>query len=230
MQNYGELRQIDSGIWVRDGEWYGTTCRRRMTVMALTSGELVVHNAFILREDDLSRLKSLGRVAGIVMPNALHGDDVGWMAEKFPDALIFTPRASLEKTQRNHRVTGSLENDWPGAWSKSIECLPVSGLRIIHESAFFHKASRSIILTDLVFNIQPSDFKNSLERKLMALNRVGTGFGPSWLCDNLFTKDLEARRQSIITILSRDFNRVIMNHGVILDVDGKAMMRKAFGC
>jgi len=228
MQNYGELKQLGSGIWVRDGEWYASSFRRRMTVMALPNYDLIVHNAFILKNEDISRLCSLGTVVGIVMPNALHGDEIGWMVAKFPQARVLVPSAALKKAKVKHRVTGCLERDWPEEWSSSIVCLPVEGLRMIHESAFYHKASRSLVLTDLVFNMKAEDFKTPIERKIMSWNRVGTGFGPSRLCDSLFTKDMGARRRSIATMLSWDFDRVIMSHGQVLESGGKATMEKAF--
>jgi Domain of unknown function (DUF4336) len=228
MQGYSPLKNLGAGLWVRDGEWYGTAFRRRMTVMALKNGDLVIHNPFQLNEEDLSDLKSLGKIVGIVMPNTFHGDDVGWIAERVPDAKVFVPAPILHKIKMKHRVDGTLEADWPHEWSSDIKCLPIEGLRFLHESVFFHCNSKTLVLTDLAFNMAAGDFKNSIERKLMAWNRVGLGFGPSWLCNRLFTRDLGSRWRSIETLLNWDFDRVIVNHGKIVEHDGKTLMNSAF--
>jgi hypothetical protein len=228
MQPYGPLEQLSPELWIRDGEWYETTFRRRMTVMALSQGELIIHNPFILKDEDLKSLTSLGKIVAIVAPNIFHGDEAGWMAEKLPEAKVFVPAAAFEKLKKKIRVDGTLEKNWPNQWSSDLTCLPMEGMRILHESVFFHRPSRTLVLTDLVFNLRPEDFKNNIERKLMNWNRVGTKFGPSWLCDHLFTKDKHARQRSVQKILSWDFDRIVMNHGHIVQTGGKIIFKNAF--
>ncbi|MBI3543705.1 MAG: hypothetical protein HY075_10575 [Deltaproteobacteria bacterium] len=192
--------------------------------MALSTGELLIHNPFILEEKDLAELKALGKVVGILVPNAFHGDETAWLSEKFPEAKVFVPRAIEAKARKKYRVNGSFENDWPADWRKDVECLPLEGMRLLHESVFFHKASRTLVVTDFVFNMKPEDFSKNFERTLMAWNRVGTGFGTSWLCDKVFTRDDAARKRSVEKILAWDFDRVVMNHGHVVENGGKAMM------
>ncbi len=196
--------------------------------MALPDARLIIHNPFILADEDLSNLKLLGTVAAIVMPNCLHGDETGWMAEKLPDARVFVPAALKNKLQKKHRVDATLENDWPSDWESSIACLPVEGLRFLVESVFFHRTSRTLVLTDLVFNMKLTDFKSRFEGKLMSWNRVGVEFGPSLACNIVFTRDKVARRRSVEKMLEWDFERVIMNHGHVVETDGKALLRSAF--
>jgi hypothetical protein len=228
MQPYGKLESIAPGLWTSDGEWYSSPFRRRMTIMALSSGEILVHNPFILSIADLTQLKSLGPVVGIIMPNAFHGDETPWMADQFPDARVFVPLAASQKMRKKSRVDGSLELDWPTDWKKDVDCISVNGLRFAHESVFLHVETRSLVVTDLVFNLSADAFRNSFEKKIMALNRVGNGFGPSRLFDILFTRDKNVRNASIREILNRDFDRVIMNHGDRVDTGGKEKMREAF--
>ncbi len=228
MQPYESLVSHGSGLWTRNGDWYGTSFRRRMTVMALTAGDLIIHNAFRLADSDLAELRALGNVVGIVVPNAFHGDEAGWLSEQFPQARVFAPQASRKKFKKIYRVDGSLELDWPQAWASEIACVAIDGMRILNEVVFLHRASRTLVLTDLVFNLRPQDFKNSIERTLMDWNRVGRGFGPSWLCDHLFTRDLAARGRSIDSFLKLDFDRIILNHGAIVETGGKEQLMKAF--
>ncbi len=233
MQEYGELVSAGSGIWIREGEWYESVFRRRMTVMALQNGDVLVHNPFVMKDADLKSLQTLGKRVGLVVPNALHGDEAGGMASRLKElgseVQVWVPAAMVKKVEKQCKVQGTLENDWPTAWAESVKCLPVQGLRIIHESVFFHQISRTLVVTDLVFNMEPRDFRSNLERTLMRWNRVGQGLGPSWLCDHLFTRDLKARQRSLEEILSWDFDRVVMNHGHVVHQGGKKLMKQAFG-
>jgi hypothetical protein len=229
MQNYQPLNKLAEGLWIQDGEWYGTAFRRRMTVLGLKDGGILIHNPFELKEDDAVRLEGLGRIAGIIMPNAFHGDDLAWMAKRFSKARVFIPGKLKLKLEKVHRVDGLLEKDWPNDWSHDVACISIEGMRILHESVFVHFASKTLVVTDLVFHMQATDFKTSIERKLMSWNRVGVGFGPSRLCDTVFTRDLKARRHSVERILQLDFDRVIMNHGHLVHQGGKEMVRSAFG-
>lgn len=225
-QPYGPLREIAPRLHVMDGEWHGTAFKRRMSVLQLAGGELVVHNAFKLEEKDYAELEKLGSVAAIVVPNALHDSDAPAMAARFPRAKVLVSSAAEKKLRKRGRVDGVLPSDWPHAFASEIECLELEGTRMLAESAFFHKASRTLVLTDAVFNMRNEP--KGLERVIFKLNRIYKSFGPSVIFRKVFTADESKLRGSIERILEWDFDRVIPNHGEILETGGKQAMRDAF--
>ncbi|MGZ3709588.1 MAG: hypothetical protein ACXWPM_13365, partial [Bdellovibrionota bacterium] len=59
LQPYQPIQKITDGLWCVDGEWYETAFARRMTILRLKSGELVIHGAIRLEEKDLAELDRL---------------------------------------------------------------------------------------------------------------------------------------------------------------------------
>ena len=218
-------------LWTLTADWQETAFRRRMTVMKSSSGGLVIHSAIDLPEDQWRELQSLGTVEAIVVPNFFHDSEAPVYARRFPNAWVFAPGSIIEKTKT--RCPGSrvlsLEEDWSSSpWAKEIECIPIEGLRIVAESAFLHLDSRTLILCDMAFNMNPARF-GSFERTLMKWNRIGLGFGPSRLATSFFIKNMELAGRAFTRISKLDFDRIIMNHGHIIEGDGKACVADSFG-
>jgi glyoxylase-like metal-dependent hydrolase (beta-lactamase superfamily II) len=97
---------------------------------------------------------------------------------------------------------------------------------MLNEVVFFHPSSRTLIATDLVFNVrgdQPWGIP-SVSRLL----GVGGRFGPSRLGRWLIL-DKEAARASLGMIMRWDFDRVILAHGDIIESGGYKKGRVAFG-
>jgi len=89
---------------------------------------------------------------------------------------------------------------------------------------FFHRASRTAIFTDLVFNV-PADFKDA--RIFYALVGGRGHFGPHRLI-RLMIRDHKAARESVAKILEWDFDRVIVTHGDVLESGGHAKFSQAY--
>jgi 8-oxo-dGTP pyrophosphatase MutT (NUDIX family) len=78
------------------------------------------------------------------------------------------------------------------------------------------------VLTDAVFNLR--DEVRGVTRTIFKLNRIYERFGPSRLFKYFFTRDWRQVRESVMRILEWDFDRVVMNHGQILESGGKEAM------
>ena len=94
---------------------------------------------------------------------------------------------------------------------------------MLNELAFLHASSRTLILTDLAFNVrQPTSF---VTRIFLRINGALDKFGPSRLARAFFMKDHAAVRSGIERILTWDFDRVIVSHGDVLESGGPQAMR-----
>lgn len=227
MEKYDPLRKLDAGIYCVDGEWQKSKFRRRMTVIALSSGDLVLHSPIAMGPADLAELGQLGRVRYIVAPNIFHDSEARFYAERFSESQVFFPEKQLKKTLKTFPHAQATETQWPAQADQELEAIPVRGAWMA-ETAFIHHASRTLILTDLVFNM--GDVFRGVERVLMNWNQVGGpfGFGPSRLCKNFFIRDKKAVGESLQRIFAKDFDRVIMSHGEIIGSGGKSKMIDAF--
>ncbi len=219
-----------SELWTLAADWQETAFRRRMTVMKLATGGLLVHSAVDLRAEQWAELQSFGPVEGILVPNFFHDSEAPVYAHRFPGAKLFAPESCQKKMMKAclDRPIFKLEEDWEGStWANEVVCIPIQGLRLVAEAVFLHRGSRTLVMCDMAFNMREEQFQG-LERRMMRWNRVGQGFGPSRLATSFFVKDSKKAALSFQKIANLDFDRVIVNHGDILETDGKAEYLRAF--
>ncbi len=220
------LRQLDDDLWVVDAPFsvLGLSIGTRMTVIRLADGSLFLHSPSQLSSVLCAELEALGPVRYVVAPNKVHHLFVSDYATAFPDAKRFAA-PGLEKKRSEldfHFVLGPTA---PEAWAGQIEQVLVQGAETISEVVFFHAASRTLLLTDLAFNVQHTD--SAWTKIWLKLNGSYQKFGPSRMIRALI-RDREAARRSVDEILRWDFDRVIVSHGIVLQQSGKRVVRAAF--
>ena len=148
----GTLKPVAEGVWVVDGP--AVMCRRmpistRATVVHLSDGGLWVHSPTGLCDELAAELQALGPIAHLIVPNWDHTvflDD--WRAA-YPDAQIWAvPGENARKAavQFDHALGGETP------WQDEIAHLIVGGSRKYREAVFFHRASSTLIVTDLIQN------------------------------------------------------------------------------
>lgn len=227
VEPHGELVQLAPGLHVVDGEW--GPLRRRMTVME-AGGALAVHSAMRLGAGEMARLDALGPVRWVLVPNRYHASDAAWYAERYPAARLLVParaRAALEK-ERVGPIAGTHEADWPPELAGSIERAALDGLRLLHEVVFLHRATRTLVLCDLAFNLRGEDLPWAF-RQAMRLNGAVDRFGPTRFFRAAVLRDRRALAASLRPVLAWDFDRVIVSHGRVLETGGQESMGAAFG-
>ncbi len=125
---------------------------------------------------------------------------------------------------RDLKLDAVLGDEPQSEWAGEIDQHLFKGAVGLNEVVFFHRASRSVVFTDLVFNV-PADFKDA--RIFYALVGGRGQFGPHRLI-RLSIRDHKAARESVAKILEWDFDRVIVTHGDVLESGGKARFADAF--
>ena len=117
--------------------------------------------------------------------------------------------------------------DWPKppGWPADVDYLPIRGAPLLNEIAFLHRPSRTLVLTDLVFNVQPGE-SNRARFFHWVVGATGR-FGPHRLIRTAF-RDKAAVRESIDRMLGWDFDRVVMSHGRVLETGGRAAIEAVF--
>jgi hypothetical protein len=219
--SYAKPRQLAPDLWEIRGEW-SNAFGRRMTVLRLSSGEVFVHNAIRLEPPELEWLRGLGPVRGIVAPNKFHCSDAPWMAQQFPRAEVFAPAPKLEEFRSAGLSPRDVATEFPRELAPELECVPMRGTRVA-ESAFVHHPSRTLVLCDLAMNME--DVFTGLQGAFMRWNKVGGRFAVTRLTRYLFTSDKSALLESYERLLEHDFERVVVNHGSVLETGGRALLR-----
>jgi hypothetical protein len=70
---------------------------RRMTVVRLKSGDLVIFSAIALHEPEMAELEAFGRPAFLIVPSVRHRLDAPNYARRYPGMTVVAPRAGEEK-------------------------------------------------------------------------------------------------------------------------------------
>ena len=109
------------------------------------------------------------------------------------------------------------KDPWP--LGDELEVLPIDGIPSYGEVVFFHSASRTLITTDLFFNLKNV---NKVGGKVV-FGLMGTlnKFAVSRLV-KLLTKSKVARNKSLEHMMAWNFDRLIMAHGEIVETNAKA--------
>jgi hypothetical protein len=202
---------------------FGMALGHRMTVARLPEGGLWVHSPVAHNTALAAALAALGPVAHVVAPNVIHDTYLeGWFAA-YPAARFHGARG-FAQARPDLKFTDPLGDTPPPAWADVLDQHLLRGMPRVNEVAFLHRASRTLILTDLVFNLRGE--MPLLSRVLLRVNDCYCKLGPSRLLRSVI-KDRAALRPSLDAILAWDFDRVVLSHGEIVESGGREALRTA---
>ncbi|HET6584301.1 MAG TPA: DUF4336 domain-containing protein, partial [Nannocystaceae bacterium] len=194
----------------------------RMTVIRIGEA-LWVHSPVELSDELAREVDELGRVAWIVGPNSFHHLRLRPWRERWPQAELWAA-PGLEVKRSDLAFTGVLPTAIPTQWSGHIEAVALEGAPKLGEVVFFHVPSRSLVCTDLVFNIQnPRGWAVWPILKLMGTYKrfAASSF---W---KLLAKDRARLAASIERVLAWDIERIVMAHGEIVDTEAHRRLADA---
>lgn len=217
-----QLRALERDLWVVDHPFktLGACLGTRTTVLRLRDGGLWLHGPGSGLAGLRPQLEALGPVEHLVAPNTMHHLFLPEAAALFPRAKIYGPDGLRAKQPG---LTFSLPETAP--WAEELPMLRLDGFGALEERAFLHVPTRSLLLTDLAFNIQQSD--HAWTRMFMRLNDGYGKFGPTRICRSLI-RDKALLGRTLTQLLAWDFDRVVVAHGEVLEHGGKAALQASF--
>lgn len=228
------LKPVAGNIWIVDGPVirFGVPGLKmpfptRMTVIRV-GGDLFIHSPTILTRGLKTEVESLGRPRWIIGPNRIH---YWWIPEwhrAFPDAGVYLAPKIREQSRGRidfDAFTIDRENGYP--WDETIATLPVES-SYMTEAVFFHRPSRTLILTDFIENFEP--------RKLGWFSRLLTKLGGAQDPNGSMPRDMrltfskrrDALKAAVETMIAWNPARIILAHGRWYEKDGAHELRRAF--
>lgn len=218
------LNQLAPDLWVaqRPFSVLGIHLGVRMTVVRLGSHGLFVHAPVALTPALQAELDALGPVQAVVAPSNMHHLSIGDYMRAYPQAQFFAAEG-VAKKRPELRFHGVLGDRPEFLWGADLDQLPIRGCKT-HEVAFLHRSSRTLILTDWLFNF--SHGGSLWTRAYLRLAGAWGGPRQSRLLRAMIT-DKAAALASTDTLLAWDFDRIIVSHGDILETGGRAALREA---
>jgi hypothetical protein len=228
------LKPVARDVWVVDGPvirfglpWPKMRFPTRMTVLRLGGGGLFVHSPTALAPGLTKAVEELGRVRWIVGPNRIH---YWWLPDwrgAFPEAEVWlAPRIGEQAGPRIDFAARELGPESGYPWDGELATLPVAG-RYMTEFVFFHRASRTLVLTDLIENFEPDRLPNVAIRWLARLGGVLDPHG-GMPRDMRLTYPRRTLRAAVERMLAWAPERIILAHGRWYERDGAGELRRAF--
>lgn len=220
------MQPLAENLWVvhRPFRFLGLPLGTRMTVVRLANGELWVHSAFDPGPEILEQLRREGPVRHVVCPNRLHHVLVTEFTRHFPEAQLYVSAALPRK--RPDLAHGLILGDVaPQAWQPDLESLVLRGHVYLDEVLFFHRPSRTLILTDLLECIdEHAPWYMRVAGKLLGIFQR---HGPPLDMRATF-RPAEAARVWLERVLEWDFDRIVLAHGPLVETGGHEVFRKAY--
>ncbi|OZI76384.1 DUF4336 domain-containing protein [Bordetella genomosp. 2] len=230
------LKPVADSVWIVDGPairyglpWPRMRFPTRMTVLRLGRGDLFIHSPTELAPALRDAVQDLGRPRWIVAPSRIHYWWVPQWHAAFPDAAVYlAPRVREQAGRRIDFPARPLAGPAGYPWDAELATLPIAG-SYLTEVEFFHHASRTLILTDLIENFEPGKLGSPLARWLTRLGGVQDPDGQMPRDMRLtFARRRAALRAAVDQMIAWEPERVILAHGRWYPRDGAAELRRAF--
>lgn len=164
------MRQLAPNLWLFEGEtvpFLGVPFPTRMTVVRLRSGDLWVHSPVRGTAQRFAAVEALGEIRHLVAPNQIHHLFLADWRARYPEATCHGTRALLDK-RSDIAFDAALDDRGPLPWDGEIDTLLFRGSAVMEEAVSFHRASRTLIVADLIENFAPATL-NGWQRTLGSL-------------------------------------------------------------
>ncbi|WP_201832173.1 DUF4336 domain-containing protein [Microvirga zambiensis] len=228
------LKPVAENLWIVDSgpqDAMGLDLPVRMTVIRLGNGDVWLHSPTRFSAELRREIETLGPIRHLVAPNIAHWTHLkGWQgscpAAKTSAAPKLRERAQVRK--EGLRLDRDLTDIPPAEWNGEIEQVVVPGGAGFREVAFFHRPTRTLILTDLVQNLEPEklSFGTRLFAKLTGV-QAPNGKAPAYL--RLVVRlRLKEAREALARIVAWNPERVIFSHGRWFERDGATRLKRSF--
>jgi len=229
------IKVFADGVWIIDGpeigmRYFGITLPfpTRTTIVRLPAGDLWVHSPTAWNDDLGRAVAGLGDVGHLIAPNTLHYWHLPDWQKRFPKARSYGPPGLVEKARRPLSIDETLGEDAPASWDNAFgQCL-VSG-SLLTEVDFFHRRSRTLILTDLIENFEPSRVRSQLLRWTMKAFGAADPDGKAPIDMQLsFYGSRRQVRAAAERMIDWEPERIVISHGRCYEAHAVAELRRAF--
>ena len=212
------MRALAQDLFVveRPQRFLGLELGTRMTVMRV-DGDLLLHAPVAV---DPRELETHGNPRWLLAPNRFHHLHVGpWL-----DHGIRGWAAPGLGDKRPDLAFDAEVADTCEPWGDAVQLIPTRSLPLVSEVALLHRPSCTLVLTDLVFHLEPE-----APCATRAAMRCAWGYPGcrSTLLERVFM-DRVVAREEIGGLLALDFDRLVMAHGRVIETGGRDALAAAY--
>ncbi len=227
------LESVGKDIWLAEGglvSFYGFPYPTRSVIVRLGDRSLWIWSPIKPSSDLLDEIDALGPVAHLVSPNKIHHLFLQDWLGPYPDARLWGPQTTIDK-RKDLAFQDALTDTPPPAWAGDIDQAWFRGSAFLDEIVFFHRASRTVILGDLIENFSDAFLRRHWSWWARAIARLDgiTAHAPGapreW---RLSFRKKGPARAARDKVLGWNPVQVIMAHGDWQKADGRAFVERSF--
>ncbi len=226
------LSRVTDDIWVVDDKPInaaGLQLPVRMTVIRLSNGDLVLHSPVRYSLSLRQELERLGRIRYLLAPNIAHWMFLPEWQRQLPQAAILAARGLAARRQvraAGLRIDRELGDTTPQEWATDLETVSVNA-PMFSEIELFDRRSRTLVLTDLVQNLDPHRLSaaNAAAANLLGIAKPA-GKAPVYLrlLLRLGGRSVRAAAERLVKLAPE---RVIFAHGDWFETQATARLRRS---
>jgi hypothetical protein len=221
---HGPVTELAENLRAVEGALPGMPLKRRMSVVLLADGRLVIHNPVALEEVEMAKLEAWGKPAYLVVPNGYHRLDSANFKRRYPDAKVVCPRGARQKVEEVVPVDLTYD-EVPADDAGSFEHLDGVNER---EGVLSVRSSDGVtlIFNDVLFNIPSLPGFSGFVMKL-----IGSTGGPrvTLVGRLLVVKDKAALRAHLERLAVPAVRRLIPGHGDLIEERAPEVLREVAG-
>lgn len=202
----------------------------RAGLVRLGSGDLWLYAPTRLTDGLRAEIDTLGRLRYIIAPTLTHLDVLNHWRDAYPKAQLWAPEAVAQKAKAqglSPRVRPLQPEVAEAAWQDDFRQLVVQGNPSHPEAVFFHRASDTLLLADLISAVETEHLSAWLRPVVWLLGLDDTvGRVPRWLRRGV--RDEQAFADSLERIVNWGPRRILLRHGRWYQRDGVGELERAF--
>jgi hypothetical protein len=227
------LKPVADGLWIVDSgplRALGIPLPVRMTVIRLGDGAIWLHSPTRYDAALHRAIAALGPIRHLVAPNIAHWTFLKAWQEHCPEATTWAA-PNLDKRgqvrRAGLRLDRVLSDEAPDAWARDLRQVVVPGGLGFREVAFFHGATATLVLTDLVLNLEAEKMPALLRPFLRLAGMTAPhGMPPPYLRLAVKLRETDAATAANRLIAMKP-ERVVFTHGAWFERDGTAALRQS---
>jgi hypothetical protein len=212
-------------IWVAEGPVVtslGFPYPTRMAIVRLGDGGLFLWSPVRLTAGLQATVEVLGTVRYLVSPSKQHHQFLAEWKAAYPWARMY---ASPGLVQQRHDLAfdDKLMDRAPQAWAADLDQVLVHGSFAMTEAAFFHRASKTALICDLIQHLPPAKgLRGWLSKRRGVVEQATTPLDYR----ATFTHR-KAIKQAVKHIVGWNAERVIIAHGDLVEHGAAAFLQDA---
>lgn len=215
VQPHGPLTRVEENIMTVVGELHMplTDLPRRMTVVRLADGRLVVFSAIALADDAMQELEQFGHPAFLVVPNDHHRLDAKAWKTRYPSIQVVAPVGAADKVAEVVPV----DSTHPDFADPHVRFVTVPGTKG-NEAALLVRSETgmTLVLNDLVSNIRDASGFGGFLLRMMGFAGAQPHI-PRPVRLALVDDKQALREQLLLWAREHSLKRILVSHGAPIE-------------